>query len=196
MFGGTFDPPHVAHLALAERAREQLRLDLVLFVPAARPPHKRKRPVSDAATRVTLTRLAVRGNAAFRVSTIEIERDGPSFTVDTLRELQLAHRRAKLYLLLGQDSLVDFRTWRHPEAIRRLATLVVAARPGTRRTGPQRGVRWLASPALDVSSRDLRRRVGRGESIRYLVPEAVNEWIRRKGLYRTRGARRGARTRG
>lgn len=181
----------MAHLALAERAREELDLDLVLFIPAARPPHKRNRTISSAAARVAMTRLAVRGNPAFKVSTIEIDRDGPSFTVDTLRALKLAYRGAKLYLLLGEDSLVDFRTWRQPEEIRKLATLVVAERPGVRgRRSRRSGTRWLKAPPLDISSSDLRRRAGRGESIRYLVPEAVNALIRRRGLYGA-GRRRG-----
>lgn len=185
VFGGTFDPPHVAHLALAEWAREQLKLDQVLFVPAARPPHKRGKTVSEAAARVTMTRLAVRGNAAFRVSTIEIRRDGPSFTIDTLAALRLAHPGAKLYLLLGEDSLTEFETWRDPDGIRKLATLVVARRPGVRSTGRTqgRGVRWLKAPPLDVSSSALRRRARRGGSLRYLVPEAVNSWIHRTGFY-------------
>ena len=91
LFGGTFDPPHFGHLALAEWARERLRLDRVLFVPAGSPPHKRERRLSGAATRVALTRLAVRGNPAFRLSTLEVRRLGPSFTVDTLRALRAAH---------------------------------------------------------------------------------------------------------
>ena len=196
MFGGTFDPPHVAHLALAERAREQLKLDQVLFVPAARPPHKRGRRISDTQARLTMTRLAVRGNSAFKVSTIELDRDGPSFTVDTLRALRLAQPGAKFYLLLGEDSLAEFQTWRDPDEIRRLATLVVARRPGVhvRKSPGNAGVRWLDAPPIDISSSALRRRARRGASLRYLVPEPVNTWIQRTGCYRDATRQRTKRT--
>jgi len=130
LFGGTFDPPHLGHLALAEWARERLGLDHVLFVPAGRPPHKRGARLSSAAARVAMTRLAVRGNPAFRLSTIEVRRGGPSFTVDTLRALRARHAGARLFLIMGEDSLDDFATWREPAAIARLATLAVARRPG------------------------------------------------------------------
>jgi nicotinate-nucleotide adenylyltransferase len=185
MFGGTFDPPHVAHLALAERAREQLGLDRVVFVPAARPPHKPAESVSDADVRLAMTRLAVQGNPAFRVSRYELLRGGTSFTVDTLRALKRAHPRARLYLLIGADSLADFHTWREPDLIRRLATLVVAGRPGARSAGAGRGRRFvrLGGPALDVSSSEIRARLRRGLSVRYLVPDAVVRYATRRRVY-------------
>jgi nicotinate-nucleotide adenylyltransferase len=185
MFGGTFDPPHVAHLVLAERAREQLNLDRVVFVPAARPPHKAAGSVSDAGVRLAMTRLAVRGNPAFGVSRHEVLRGGTSFTVDTLRALKRAYPRARLYLLIGADSLADFHTWREPDAIRRLATLVVAGRPRARSAGAGRGPRFvrLDGPALDVSSSEIRARLERGLSVRYLVPDAVVRYAVRRGVY-------------
>ena len=186
LFGGTFDPPHVGHLALAEWAREQLGLDQVLFVPAGTPPHKRGRPHSSAAARVAMTRLAVRGNVAFRLSTLEVRRQGPSFTVDTLRALHARRPGDRLYLLMGEDSLDDFSGWHEPAAIAALATLAVARRPGRRRARRGRAPRvtWLDNPGLELSSSAIRARVRAGRSIRYLVPDAVAAYVRRQGLYR------------
>jgi nicotinate-nucleotide adenylyltransferase len=188
VFGGTFDPPHVGHLALAEWAREALRLDRVIFMPAARPPHKRHRRLTPAADRVTMTRLAVRGNRAFAVSALEVRRTGPSYTVDTLRALQRAHPRAALYLLIGEDSLGEFHSWHAPDEILRLARLAVAGRPGARaartrpRTAPGRIV-WLRNPGLQVSSSGIRARARAGRSVRYFVPDAVARYIAARGLY-------------
>ena len=213
LFGGTFDPPHFGHLALAEWARERLRLDRVLFVPAGSPPHKRDRRLSGTAARVAMTRLAVRGNDAFRLWTLEVRRRGPSFTVDTLRALRAAHPRARLFLLMGEDSLDDFRSWHEPAAIRGLATLAVARRPGARGGAPREawsgsgarlprrahagawsesgvrrvpGVVWLDNPGLEVSSSAIRARVRAGRSVRYLVPDAVAAYLVRHRLYRRR----------
>ena len=188
LFGGTFDPPHAGHLAIAEWAREQLRLDRVLFVPAGTPPHKRGRRMSSAATRIAMTRLAVRGNPAFRASTLEARRAGPSFTADTLRSLRRSFPDARLFLIMGEDSLDDFGTWHEPGAIAALATLAVARRPGPR--GPKRraprGVVWLGNPGLDLSSSAIRARARAGRSLRYLVPDAVAAYIARRRLYRGR----------
>ena len=192
VFGGTFDPPHAGHLALAERARERLGLDRVLFVPAGTPPHKRARRLSSARTRAAMTRLALRGHPAFRLSTLELARRGPSFTVDTLRTLRARHPGARLFLLIGEDSLGDFRTWRDPQGIRALATLVVARRPANggararRSPAPRRGVVWLDNPGLDISSSALRARARAGQSLRYLVPDAVARYVTRHRLYRRR----------
>jgi len=152
VFGGTFDPPHVGHLALAEWAREALRLDRVIFMPAARPPHKRRRRVTPADDRVAMTRLAVRGNRHFRVSTLEVRRTGPSYTVDTLRALRKAHPRASFWLLIGEDSLAEFHTWHAPGEILALARLAVAGRPGARtsRRLPRGAVVWLRNPELQI----------------------------------------------
>lgn len=186
IFGGTFDPPHVAHLALAEWAREQLRLDRVVFVPAALPPHKRKRRISAAVHRVAMTRAAIRGNPAFTVSTIEVRRRGPSYTVDTVRAMRRAHPDATIYLLIGEDSLVDFHTWHAPGEILREAILAVAARPRPRRRRvAARGARvvWLRAPELDLSSSAIRARARAGRSIRYVVPEPVFRYVAAHGLY-------------
>jgi len=186
VFGGTFDPPHLGHLALAERALDQLGLERVWFVPAADPPHKRDRAKSPFSRRLAMTRLAVRGNPAFRVSDLESRRPGPSYTVETLRAI---HRRLpgrELVLLLGADSLNDLPTWHEPEEIVRLARLAVAPRTERARRarrGAPRADFAIDAPVLEVSSSDLRMRARRGESLRYLVPDAVAAYVRRHRLY-------------
>ncbi len=188
ILGGTFDPPHLGHLLLAECARETLALDRVLFVPARLPPHKRNRRVSPATTRIRLLRAALSGTG-FSLSTLEIERGGPSYTVDTLLALSKRHPKAALFLLVGEDSLNDLPSWRDPERILELATVAVARRPGGRRVARlmrawRERVRFLPNPPLEIASRDLRERVRRGRSIRFLVPRAVGRLIDARALYR------------
>jgi nicotinate-nucleotide adenylyltransferase len=200
VFGGSFDPPHFGHLALAEWARTELGLDRVLFVPAGRPPHKRGGALSTAKHRLAMTRLAVRGNPAFAVSTLETRRPGASYTADTLRALAAAMPRARWHLLMGADMFATFDTWREPDVIAHGAVLVVALRPGVRaprgsrwaRAG--RGVVWLTNPGLDVSSSALRARAARGLGLRYLVPDRVAGYVVRHGLYGA-GRRRAERVR-
>ncbi len=189
IFGGTFDPPHWGHLLLAETAREELRLDRVLFVLARVPPHKTHRAVSPPAVRLKLLRAALRGTG-FTASTLELGRSGPSYTVDTLERFARLWPAASLYLLVGADSLLDLPHWRAPERIARLATLAVARRPGspeaTARKGAALGAKLvtLGNPPVDLSSSDLRARVARGRSIRFRVPPAVKRVIDTLGLYR------------
>ncbi len=189
VFGGTFDPPHVGHLALAECAREELALDHVLFVPAGTPPHKRGAR-TPAAARLAMTRLAVRGHRGFAVSDLELRRDGPSYTADTLRTLAAKWPRTKLVLLVGADMFATLGAWREPRAIAALAEIAVAVRPGTRRPKAGawarggRGVHWLHNAALDVSSREVRTRARAGRSLRYLVPDPVARYVVRHRLYR------------
>lgn len=129
IFGGSFDPIHLGHLISAEQAREQVRLEQVWFVPAARPPHKQTRDLTPFALRVEMLEMAVAGHTDFRVSEIEKERPGPSYTVETLRRLHETHPGNEWFLLMGSDSLRDFPSWREPEQIAALATLVVIGRP-------------------------------------------------------------------
>ena len=194
VFGGTFDPPHIGHLALAERARDELGLARVLFVPAADPPHKRTRAKTDLAHRLAMTRIAVQGHRAFAVSELEARRPGPSYTVETLRELRRRRPKAELWLLLGEDSLRDLETWKAPAEIATLARLAVAPREGSApkrsrgarnsRAGSPHRVTWLSGPVLEISSSDLRARARRGASLRVLVPDAVAAYARRHRLYR------------
>lgn len=187
IFGGTFDPPHIGHLALAERARDRLELDRVLFIPAGQPPHKRRSGMSSARERLAMTRLAVRGQPAFQVSTMELEANGPSFTANTVSRLMRPGRR--LFLLIGGDSLDDFRTWRNYEEILERVTLAIADRPGaggaaSRAWARRQSAVWIGNPGLDVSSTMIRTLARGRHSLRYLVPDAVARHIERRRLYR------------
>jgi nicotinate-nucleotide adenylyltransferase len=189
ILGGTFDPPHFGHLALAEWARCQLRLDEVVFVPAGQPPHKRAAGTTAAVHRVAMLRLAIRGNPAFCVSTVETRRPGPSYTTETVCKLAAAAPRAKLHLLMGADMFATFGSWREPAEIARLAVLVVALRPGARphyrsKWVSRAHVVWLDNPGLEVSSSALRARARAGQGWRYLAPDSVARYAERHGLYR------------
>lgn len=195
VFGGTFDPIHVAHLAVAEGARDDLGLRGVLFVPAAHPPHKADRRVSPAADRLAMVRAAIAGNDAFAISTIELERAGPSYTVDTLRELTTYEEPGgRLALILSAESFADFPTWREPAAILEMATLVVVPRDGYPDADPAALVAAipgvsdprivvLDGPRMQLSASALRARAGAGRSLRYLVPNAVAAYIGDHALY-------------
>ena len=189
LFGGSFNPPHVAHLAVAEAAAEAAGLDRVLWMPAATSPHKQGDPGGVSAEhRLAMTRLAVAGNPRFAVDDAEVRRGGVSYTVDTLRALRAARPEADLVLVLGGDSLAGLSTWREPEAILALARLVVYRRPGSDEAGvpPEvlDRVRFVDAPPLDLSSTVLRRRLAAGRTVRYLVPDAVLAYAEAHGLYR------------
>jgi nicotinate-nucleotide adenylyltransferase len=187
IFGGTFDPIHIGHLILAERAREELRLDAVVFVPALLPPHKvLGRSVAPAANRRDMLELAVASNTRFIVSGHEIERGGISYTVDTLRYFSELLPRAEFTLLLGGDNARDFGKWHDPETIVRLARVAVWDRPESRLPAellPGVGFERIDSPLFDISSTEIRERVASGKSIRYMTPDVVIEYINKYGLY-------------
>jgi len=189
IFGGTFDPVHLAHLIVAEQCREQAELDQVWFMPAAHPPHKLGRVLTPFEHRLEMLRLAVGGHEAFLVSDLENHLPAPNYTVQTLRELHRQRPGEEWFLLLGADSLCEFSSWYEPFEIARLATLVVAARPGY--SWPQSlpsdfRVRRIAAPLIEISSTDIRQRVQQGRSIRYLVPRAVECYIAHMHLYAPR----------
>jgi nicotinate-nucleotide adenylyltransferase len=200
IFGGTFDPIHLGHLVLAEQSRERVRLDRVLFVPAAQPPHKADRQITAARHRQQMVELAVAGHPAFEVSAIEIDRPGLSYTVDTLASLHEQHPGDDLFLLIGSDSLIDLPQWYQPKRIAQLATIVVVTRSGYESSDELSLLRGVLSdeqvsriaehrieiPPIGISSRDLRRRVATGQSIRYLVPRPVECYVETHGLYRDR----------
>lgn len=195
VLGGTFDPVHWGHLAIGESAREALGLSHVLFVPAARPPHKPGREISPGADRLAMLEAAVADNAAFGVSRIELDRRGPSYTVDTLAELASGPQAVPLWFILSAEALAGLPGWHEPARILDLACLAVVPRAGRPVIGPSwmeaqfpgRGdrVRWIDGPAIDVSASDIRARAAEGRSIRYLVPPAVEAYIAHHGLYRT-----------
>jgi nicotinate-nucleotide adenylyltransferase len=201
ILGGTFDPPHVGHLWLATLAADELGLDRVLFMPASQPPHKRGRRISSAADRLEMTRLAIAGDSAFELCSIELERDGPSFTIDSVRQLQASHPDARLYLVMAADSLAQIDTWREPDRLLSLVEWVVGPRPGSHLPTPDSlserfgsaaaRIHLLDGPALDVSASEIRDRVAAGQAIRYLVPVAVEALIADRGLYRPANAGHG-----
>jgi nicotinate-nucleotide adenylyltransferase len=180
LFGGTFDPPHFAHLHLAECARHQFGANHVAFVVAGDPWRKRDREVTPAPLRLEMVRLAVRGNNACLVDAREVLRAGPSYTIDTLEELRAAGH-SEIILLLGSDALADLPNWKEPERIRALARIVVAPKPGAT---VSEGVETVAMPPLAISSTLVRERVKAGLPVRYLLPDAVASFIAARGLYR------------
>ena len=197
VLGGTFDPPHIGHLWLATLAADELGLDRVLFVPAAQPPHKRRRRMTASAHRLLMTRLAIASNPLFELSGIEMERPGPSYTVDSMEELRrLYGDRARLFLLMAVDSLVQIDSWRDPQRILEMAEWGVGPRPGSappsvdwlkeRFGAAANRIHLLDGPGLAVSATRIRHRVAAGRAIRYLVPRAVEELIVDQGLYRRR----------
>lgn len=193
ILGGTFNPPHLGHLVCAQEAHGQLDLDRVLFVPALIPPHKAVEDDPGIEHRLELCRRAAEGDERLEVSALEAEREGTSYTVDTLEELKTRSPETELYLLLGADVAAGLPLWREPERVLSLARFAVTARPGTSRgavtealagLGGGDGARFFAMPTIGVSSTMIRRRVRAGQAIKYLVPDAVARYIEDRGLYR------------
>ena len=191
VLGGSFDPPHIAHLAIASETCHALGLGRVLFVPAAAPPHKGGEERTSAEVRLELTSLAIDDDLRFTASGIEIERD-LVYTADTLRALSERYADHELVFIMGSDSLLQFETWHDPEQLLSECSLAVAPRPGdspeaiaaaAARWGPYQ-VTMLDVPLLSVSSTDIRERVARRRPIRYLVPHRVEQYILETGLYR------------
>jgi nicotinate-nucleotide adenylyltransferase len=197
--GGTFDPIHNGHLVTAEEARYQFELDRVVFIPSARPPHKTGVKSSSAEDRLTMVELAVAGNDSLSASTLEIERDGLSYTVDTLRELHRIHGSdTELFFITGADAILEIITWKDPEAVLSESNFIAATRPGyplqklkdalpelnSRGEPAINHVSMMEIPALAISSTDIRERARTGRSFRYMVPGAVWSYIDEKGLYR------------
>lgn len=192
VYGGTFDPVHLGHLVLAEQAREQLRLDEIWWIPCQVSPHKSDRTLTVGKQRLEMLQFAIAGHAHFRVLPIEIDRPGPSFTVETLSQLTAAHPGHDWWLLMGADSLRDFPLWREPGRIAELARIAAVNRgheppPGIEAFRSQFGDRVdvVTMPGLAISASDLRDRVATGRSIRYLTPRAVEAYIAQHGLYQT-----------
>ena len=191
MLGGTFDPFHLGHLAAASVAMDCAHLERVIFVPAAQPPH-RPPTIAQATDRLEMCKLATAGDARFAVSDMELDRTGPSYTVDTLTELRRLNPEAELYLILGWDAARVFHTWRQPERIREMSSIVIVGRPGSAAPQPDdlksagldgEGVVLCLGHTPAVSASDVRRAVAAREPIAGLVPEAVERYIRAHRLY-------------
>jgi nicotinate-nucleotide adenylyltransferase len=187
VLGGTFDPVHLGHLRAAENAREELALDEVLFVPAGNPPH-RTAPLSSGLDRFAMVALATACHPAFVASDVELAREGPSYTADTLEALRRGRPADALFLIVGSDTFGEMTTWKDPERLFALCTVAVADRPGAATDGapPASAPRFerVRGPGLAISATEVRRRVREGKSVRYLVPEGVADYIAKRGLYR------------
>lgn len=186
IYGGTFDPPHVGHLAGASEAAAACHLDQVVFMVAGQPWQKAERPVSKAEHRYALTLLATTERSDFVVSRLEIERAGPSYTADTLEALAGSDR--SLVFIAGADALADIDAWEHADRVRQLASFAVLRRPGSSAPAAQASLEGaevveVDMPLLEVSSTDIRRRVAEGRPITFLVPRAVEDYIRAHRLY-------------
>lgn len=196
IFGGSFDPIHYGHLILAEQCREQAKLDQVWFVPCARQPLKQQSAHATERQRAEMVELAIAGHDSFVLSRIELDRGEVSYTVDTLEEVHREHGGDELFLLMGDDSLESFLSWRSPERICELATPLVVNRPGSdevdltvlqplvdaSRFQEIQNVK-VACPLIDISSSNLRTRAGEGRTVRYLMPRSVQKYIETHQIY-------------
>ncbi len=191
VLGGTFDPIHQAHLAMARAARTAQALDLVLFVPAGDPWRKRGRPVTPARHRLAMVRAAVAGEEGFAVSDMEVRREGPSYTVETLATLH-EHGQQQIWLIVGSDTLFDLAHWREPQRLLQLARLAVIARPDyavepgrldTLVPGLAAAIDWVEMAPIGISATTLRDQLGAGEDVGYAVPAAALAYIRSHHLY-------------
>lgn len=199
VFGGTFDPIHLGHLFIAQEAAAAIPLDRVLFVPTADPIHRPSPPVASPDDRAQMVRRAIADNGQFEFSPLELERPGPSFTIDTLRILAQLYPGRALYFIVGSDSLAELPRWREPRAILDLARVVGMARPGRQSLdldaleealpGARQRVCVVQSPGLEVSARDIRARLAAGKPIRYLVPDSVRTYIEESRLYGIQSAK-------
>ncbi len=197
VYGGTFDPVHLGHLVLAEQCRDQAKLDRVLFIPAARPPHKQQQATTPFDKRVEMLALAIAGQPAFQIDELEKDRPGPSFTVETLAALKARQPGDDLFLLVGSDTLHDLPQWYEPRRVLEMTTLLVVERAdwpvfteNQLRDSLQLPAAFplrfqaVQAPLVTIASRDVRRQIAAGRSVRYQIPRAVEAYIADKGLYR------------
>jgi nicotinate-nucleotide adenylyltransferase len=187
LLGGMFDPIHLGHLRAAEIVRESLGLDEVIFVPAGVPPH-RGRPAAAGLDRYAMVALATSTQRAFLPSDVELAREGPSYTVETVAQLRARHPQAEVFLIVGSDNLPMIAEWREPERLLEMCTVAVVERPGSAPAPagkvPPARLRRVEGTTLPIASRDLRERIRAGRSVRHLVPDGVADYIEKRGLYR------------
>ncbi|THV41191.1 nicotinate-nucleotide adenylyltransferase [Glycomyces buryatensis] len=188
IFGGTFDPPHLGHLVAASEAAARCALDEVVFVPAGDPWQKHGRDITDAAARLTMTRLAIAADLRFRISTCDIDREGPTYAIDTVADVRTEYDRPiELYFIMGADSLANLQTWHRVEELCKAVRFIALNRQGHSRREVDTSfgieVEFIDMPAVDLSSTECRERVREGEPIRYLVSDSVDSYISEHGLY-------------
>ncbi len=194
LMGGTFDPIHYGHLVVAEEVRQKFGIQKVIFIPAARPPHKMDQEISEPHHRVNMTRLATASNRYFEVSTIEIERQGLSYTIDTVQEIKSIYKIETVYFITGADAVLEILNWKEAEKLLNMCTFIAATRPGYNLNNLKETLKSLPGeifkktlplevPALSISSSDIRQRVREGRSIKYLLPEPVEQYIKENKIY-------------
>ena len=186
LFGGTFDPPHNGHLIVAQDALAALGLDRVIFIPAGAPPHKRDRVITPAPARLAMLEAALSGDARFEVDPVELGRNGPSYTVDTVEAVRQNHPGDEIFLLVGADQFSEFSTWRDPARIAALARITVLTRAGSGAAMAgldAYGAQVVEVTRIDISSTDIRARCAAGDPIRYHVPSAVEAWLAANPIY-------------
>jgi nicotinate-nucleotide adenylyltransferase len=179
IYGGTFDPIHHAHLILAREALEILQLNKIIFVPAALAPHKLSQPAAPAPVRFEMVRAAIAGEYGFALSSCELDRAAPSYSIDTVRELQAKDSSAEFYFLLGEDNVSELHAWHEIDSLKQMVNFVVLDRAGSETKHSFKTIRRH----VDISATEIRKRVATGQSIRYLVPETVERIIHRENLY-------------
>ncbi len=195
IMGGTFDPIHIGHLVIAEAVYEAYELEKVLFIPASVPPHKPGIKVAPVLNRYVMAVLATAGHPAFSVSSIEMNRSGPSYSYDTVQALrQEMGEDCEFFFIVGSDAVKELATWNHIDELLSLCHFVAATRPGSseavdeviRQFGKkgQEKIHHLSTPELEISATDIRRRIQEGRSVRFILPESVEAYIRKEGLYR------------
>ncbi|MDE5413843.1 nicotinate-nucleotide adenylyltransferase [Alkalihalobacterium chitinilyticum] len=186
ILGGTFDPPHIGHLLIAQEVLEQCKLDEIWFMPANIPPHKKNDEVSSVTDRIEMVTKAIEGVEQFTVSTVELERNGPSYTVDTLKELKMKLPDVEFYFIIGGDMIEQLHTWERIDELFEYVTFVGLQRPGYSQSSKYaEKLQLLTIPQVDISSSDIRERLKEGRGIRYFVPEQVRQFIEERQLYGT-----------
>lgn len=184
ILGGTFNPLHIGHLAIAEAAQEKMDLDKVIFVPTAQPPHKRITNLASANDRLEMVRLSIKNNPKFDLSDYEVRKGGKSYTIDTVEYFrQKFGEEAKLFFILGGDAASQLKTWRQIDDILQNVSFVVVNRPGHDDCDPDIPHHSISMPGLDIASSYIRRRIQQGKSIKYLVPEEVFRYIEEHKIY-------------
>ena len=184
ILGGTFNPIHIGHLILAEETREKIGLEKVIFMPAFLPPHKDNSDIAGAVHRLAMVELATSGNNNFAVSDLEIKRDGRSYTIDTIKELKVIYPQDDLYFIIGSDLLEYLDGWKDLNEILKLVKFIVATRPGYPLEKIPSHIATIPIRAVDISGFEIRKAIKENKSFRYLVADAVYDYINKKGLYR------------